>query len=64
MGVAFSKSGTATAPINYFAYPGEIPIFDLTNLTPSDRVTGLDVHCNYVHLRGLEVMGVHQYDSG
>jgi parallel beta-helix repeat protein len=64
VGVSFSKSGTSTAPINYFAYPGETPIFDLTNLTPSNRVTGLDVHCNYIHLRGIEVMGVHQYESG
>jgi MYXO-CTERM domain-containing protein len=64
VGVAFSKSGTASAPINYFAYPGEIPVFDLTNLTPSNRVTGLDVHCSYIHLRGLGVMGVHQYQSG
>jgi hypothetical protein len=64
VGVAFSKSGTANALINYFAYPGEIPIFDLSALTPSNRVTGLDVHCNYIHLRGLEVMGVHQYQSG
>ena len=64
VGVAFSKSGTASAPINYFAYPGEIPVFDLTHLTPSNRVTGLDVHCNYIHIRGLEVMGVRQYQSG
>lgn len=64
VGVAFSKSGTASAPINYFAYPGETPVFDLTGLEPSNRVTGLDVHCSYIHLRGLEVMGVHQYQSG
>ena len=64
VGVAFSKSGTASAPINYFAYPGEVPVFDLSNLTPSNRVTGLDVHCNYIHIRGLEVTGVHQYQSG
>jgi hypothetical protein len=64
VGVAFSKSGTASAPINYFAYPGEVPVFDLTSLSPANRVTGLDVHCNYIHLRGLEVMGVHQYQSG
>jgi parallel beta-helix repeat protein len=64
VGVALSKSGSSSAPINYFAYPGETPVFDLTNLTPSNRVTGLDVHCNYIHLRGLEVTGVHQYESG
>lgn len=64
VGVAFSKSGTAGSPINYFAYSGEIPIFDLTNLTPSNRVTGLDLHCNYIHIRGLQVIGVRQYASG
>jgi len=64
VGVSFTKSGKQDQPINYFAYAGEIPIFDLTDLTPSNRVTGLDVHCSWVHLRGLEVMGVHQYMSG
>jgi len=64
VGVAFTKSGKQDQPINYFAYMGEVPIFDLTDLTPSNRVTGLDVHCSWVHLRGLEVMGVHQYMSG
>jgi parallel beta-helix repeat protein len=64
VGVAFNKSGSAGAPINYFAYPGEIPVFDLSSLTPSNRVTGLDVHCDYIHIRGLEVTGVRQYQSG
>lgn len=64
VGVAFTKSGQENKPINYFAYAGETPIFDLGGLTPSNRVTGLDVHCNWVHLRGLEVTGVHQYMSG
>jgi parallel beta-helix repeat protein len=64
VGVAFSKSGSAGALISYYAYPGEIPVFDLTNLAPSNRVTGLDVHCSYIHIRGLEVMGVRQYQSG
>lgn len=64
VGVSFTKSGKQDQPINYFAYAGEIPIFDLTDLTPSNRVTGLDVHCSWVHLRGLELMGVHQYMSG
>jgi parallel beta-helix repeat protein len=64
VGVSFTKSGKENQPINYFAYTGETPVFDLSDLTPSNRVTGLDVHCNWVHLRGLEVMGVHQYMSG
>jgi MYXO-CTERM domain-containing protein len=65
VGVSFTKSGSSGALINYFAYSGEIPVFDLSGITnPSGRVTGLDVHCNYIHIRGLEVMGVPQYQSG
>ena len=64
VGVAFTKSGQANNSIKYWAYPGETPVFDLANLTPSGRVTGLDVNCSYIHLRGLEVTGVHQYMSG
>jgi MYXO-CTERM domain-containing protein len=64
LGVSFTKSGQANNLIKYFAYQSEIPIFDLGNLTPSNRVTGLNVQCNYVHIRGLEVKGVRQYMSG
>jgi len=64
VGVSFTKSGQAGNPIMYWAYPGETPVFDLSNLTPGGRVTGLDVHCGYIHLRGLEVTGVHQYQGG
>src|SRR5688500_1361921 len=60
IGVAFTKSGSSGQPIKYFAYPGEKPIFDLFNLTPNDRVTGLDVRTNWIHIRGLEVRGVQQ----
>ena len=63
-GVTFTKSGQAGRPLNYFAVPGERPVFDLTNLTPQSRVTGLDVNCSYVHLRGLEVRGVQQVIVG
>lgn len=64
LGVSFTKSGQANSPIKYFAVAGEIPVFDLSNLTPSNRVTGLNVQCNYIHIRGLEVKGVRQYMSG
>jgi hypothetical protein len=33
-GVLFAKSGEPDLRINYFAYPGEIPIFDLFDLRP------------------------------
>jgi len=56
--VSFSKAGGTNNPIKYFAYPGETPIFDLYNLKPQQRVTGLDVHTNWIHIKGLEVRGV------
>jgi hypothetical protein len=64
IGVAFTKSGTPDKPIRYFAYKDEVPIFDLFELKPQERVTGLDVHCNAIHLRGLEVRGVRQVVVG
>jgi hypothetical protein len=63
-GVAFTKSGSEGAPIKYFAYPGEQPIFDLFELQPNARVTGLDVQCDWIHIRGLEVRGVRQIVVG
>ena len=64
VGVAFTKSGTKDKPIRYFAYQDEVPIFDLFELRPQARVTGLDVRCNAIHLRGLEVRGVRQIIVG
>jgi len=64
VGVSFTKSGAADRPIRYFAYEGETPIFDLFELKPQERVTGLDLRCSWVHLRGLEVRGVRQIVVG
>jgi hypothetical protein len=64
VGVSFTKSGASGQPISYFAYPGETPIFDLFELTPNARVTGLDVQASWIHLRGLEVRGVQQVIVG
>ena len=64
VGVSFTKSGTKDLPIRYFAYEDEVPIFDLFELKPQQRVTGLDVRCNAIHLRGLEVRGVRQLIVG
>ena len=62
--VGFSKAGGTNDPIKYFAYPGETPIFDLYNLKPQARVTGLDVHTNWIHVRGLEVRHIQQQVTG
>lgn len=64
VGVSFTKSGQSGKPIQYFASPGEVPIFDLFDLKPQERVTGLDVRCNWIHIRGLEVRGVRQLIVG
>jgi hypothetical protein len=64
VGVSFTKSGSEGKPIHYFAYQDETPIFDLFEVMPQARVTGLDVHCNYIHVRGLEVRGVRQLIVG
>ena len=63
-GVSFTKSGVPENPIRYFAYPDEAPVFDLFELKPQERVTGLDVRCNWIHVRGLEVRGVRQIVVG
>ncbi|HET9571860.1 MAG TPA: T9SS type A sorting domain-containing protein [Bacteroidales bacterium] len=54
-----SKSGSAGKRINYWAYPGEKPVFDYTNVKPSNlRVFAFMVTGSYIHLKGLEVIGV------
>jgi hypothetical protein len=64
VGVSFSKSGAPGKPIRYFAYGNEAPVFDLSNGIPDGRVTGLDLRSDWIHVRGLEVRGVQQYQSG
>jgi hypothetical protein len=64
VGVSFTKDGLANRPIHYFAVPGETPIFDFFNLLPQARVTGFDVNCDWIHIRGLEVRGVQQIIVG
>src|SRR3954469_16439603 len=34
-GISFTKSGTSASPINYFAYQGEVPVFDFSNMVIS-----------------------------
>ncbi len=60
IGVLFDKSGQAGSPINYFAYPGEVPVFDFNNLTPQARIRGFSVRADWLHFRGLELTGVQQ----
>lgn len=54
-----TKSGTAGKRINYWAYPGEKPVFDYTNIKPATyRIFGFNVTGSYIHLKGIEVTGV------
>lgn len=53
------KSGERDQPIRYWAYPGERPIFDFSDVKPDGRrVTAFRVDGSWLHLRGIEVIGV------
>jgi hypothetical protein len=50
---AINKSG-----ISYFAYPGETPIINMSNVKPSGlRVVAFYVTADNCHFRGLEIVG-------
>lgn len=59
-----TKSGIAGKRINYWAYPGEQPVFNYSNVNPNantasgERGNAFEVSASYIHLRGLEVVGV------
>lgn len=53
------KSGSSGKRINYWAYPGEKPVFDLSNIKPANyRITAFQVMGSWIHIKGLEVTGV------
>jgi hypothetical protein len=56
-GIQLSKSGTSdTNRIKYWAYPGETPLFDFSNLTISTTgyTFGIVISGSWVHLKGIE----------
>ncbi len=60
-GVNFNKSGTSdTNRIKYWAYPGEVPVFDFSGLTisTSGYTNGFNVSGSWIHIKGLEVANV------
>jgi hypothetical protein len=60
-GITITKSGTSDSKRIYFwAYPGEIPVFDFSKMTisTSGNTHGLVVSGNWLHFKGLEVRGV------
>ena len=53
------KSGTEDQTIKYWAYPGETPVFDFSDVKPANqRVVGIYVIGSYIHIKGLEMTGV------
>lgn len=56
----FDKSGAPGARINYWAYPGETPVFDFYDYLPTERIRGFSVQADYLHFKGLELRGVQQ----
>ena len=57
--IYFDQSGLPGRRINYWAYPGEQPKFDFSNVTPADyRVYAFSVSGSWLHFRGIEVVGV------
>jgi hypothetical protein len=56
--IVLDKSGTPDQPINYFAYKDERPIFDFSAVKPAMRVTAFYISGSWIHIKGLEVIGV------
>ena len=53
------KSGAPGKRINYWAFPGEQPVFDYSQVKPAgQRVTAFRVNASWLHLKGIEVVGV------
>lgn len=53
------KSGAPGKRINYWAHPGERPVFDFSRVKPAGRrVTAFRVNGSWLHLKGIEVVGV------
>jgi hypothetical protein len=62
--VVLSKSGTSGNMINYWAYPGETPVFDFSGISDMNnyncRHSSVRVTGSYLYLKGLEITGTLQ----
>lgn len=57
--IQLDKSGTEGNPINYWAFEDEQPVFDFSAVKPRRmRVHAFSVSGSWLHLRGIEVVGV------
>lgn len=61
--IVLNKSGSAGKRIQYFAAPGETPIFDFSRMKDDCRVKGFHVTADYIHIKGFEVTGVPQHNN-
>ena len=52
------KSGKPGKPIQYWAYPGERPVFDCSAVKPALRIDAFYTRASWIHFKGLEVTGV------
>lgn len=59
------KSGSQGNLIHYWAYPGEKPVFDFSDVKPANRrVVGIYVRGSYIHIKGLEMTGIQTTITG
>lgn len=57
--IVLDKSGESGKPITYRAYQDEKPVFDCSDVKPPrQRVTAFYVSGSWLHLQGIEVIGV------
>ncbi len=57
--ISLRRSGLRTAPIRYWAYGDERPVFDFSAVKPRNlRIQAVHVTGAWLHLRGLEILGV------
>lgn len=61
--IALDKSGAPDQPIRYWAYPGEVPVFDFSHMADDCRIKGISVTADWLHLKGLELTGVPQHNN-
>jgi hypothetical protein len=60
-----TKSGSVGKRINYWAYPGEKPVFNYNNVKPATtRINAFEVTGSWIHIKGLEVIGVQVTTTG
>lgn len=63
--IHLDKSGTKGRPISYFAYPGERPVFDCSQVKPQGlRISAFRVRASWIHLKGIDVTGVQVTATG